>query len=56
MIIETSCNLYAPASMAWQATLDSYDGAPDAGPQYAGRCATEIEAITDLLEQMEDAE
>ncbi len=35
------------------ATLDSYDGAPDAGFQPIGWGATEAEAIADLKEQLE---
>jgi hypothetical protein len=40
----------------WRAVLDSYDGAPDAGPQYEGTGRTEEAAIRDLLEQLEDAD
>ena len=40
-------------SADWSAILDDYDGAPDAGPQYIGRGATEAEAIRDLVEQLE---
>jgi hypothetical protein len=38
----------------WRAVLDSYDGAPDAGPQYEGTGRTEEAAIRDLLEQLEE--
>jgi hypothetical protein len=37
------------------ATLDSYDGAPDAGFQPIGWGRTEAEAIADLGDQLEDA-
>ena len=38
----------------WQATLDDYDGAPDAGWQPIGHGATEAEAIADLQEQLDE--
>jgi hypothetical protein len=34
---------------------DTYDGAPDAGPQAVGYGATEAEAVADLMAQLEDA-
>lgn len=36
----------------WTATLDSYDGAPDAGHQPIGFGSTEQEAVSDLLEKI----
>lgn len=38
-------------SMAYAASFDDYDGAPDAGFQPVGYGATEAEAIADLEEQ-----
>lgn len=38
----------------WVATLDSYDGAPDAGSQYMGFGRTEEEAVADLVQQVLD--
>lgn len=38
----------------WSATLDDYDGAPDAGFQPIGHGATEEAAIADLREQIEE--
>jgi hypothetical protein len=40
----------------WCATLDDYDGAPDAGPQPIGYGATEEAAIADLKMQLEEDE
>ncbi len=42
--------------MAYCATFDGYDGAPDAGFQPIGYGATEAEAIADLEEQQADLE
>lgn len=39
-------------TMDWQATLEDYDGAPDAGPQPMGWGETEQAAILDLLESL----
>lgn len=36
------------------ASLDSYDGAPDGGPQLYGRGATMLEAIAELMERIEE--
>jgi hypothetical protein len=44
---------YAPASDRWCAYLDSYDGSPG---QFIGKGATEAEAISDLEQQMDDAD
>jgi hypothetical protein len=38
----------------WSATLDSYDGAPDAGLQPIGYGATEAAAIEDLRTQIDE--
>ena len=42
--------------MAYCATFDGYDGAPDAGFPHIGYGATEAEAIADLEEQQADLE
>ena len=42
--------------MAYCATFDGYDGAPDAGFQPIGYGAPEAEAIADLEEQQADLE
>lgn len=39
-------------TMDWQATLEDYDGAEDAGPQPMGWGETEFAAIADLLESL----
>jgi len=44
---------YAPASDRWCAYLDSYDGSPG---QFIGKGATEDEAISDLEQQLDDAD
>ena len=42
-----------PWRQLWEAIgADSYDGAPDAGPQAVGEGKTEEEAIADLKEQI----
>lgn len=41
-------------SFDWQATLDTYDGAPDAGYQPVGFGRTEQEAIDAILEDIEE--
>lgn len=43
-------------SMAYCATFESYDGAPDAGFQPMGYGATEAEAIADLEDQQAEYE
>ena len=43
-------------SMAYCATFDGYDGAPDAGFQPMGFGATEAEAIADLQERQAEHE
>ena len=56
--IHTEC-VYPPIPVRnydWQAHLDDYDGAPDAGPQYEGTGRTEEDAIKDLLDQLEEAD
>lgn len=40
----------------WVATLDDYDGAPDAGPQAVGYGPTEEVAVQRLLESIEELE
>ena len=35
---------------------DTYDGAPDAGPQIVGHGATEKEAVEDFMEQWNEKE
>lgn len=55
-IIETMY-VYPPIptdAFDWQATLDDFDGAPDAGWQPHGFGRTEDEAIEELLVNMED--
>ena len=42
--------------MDWSAVLDDYDGAPDAGFQPIGRGPTEVSAVADLLQQIEEHE
>ncbi len=44
---------YAPLSESWYAIdEDTYDGAPDAGPQCVGTGPTPEAAIVDLLEKL----
>jgi hypothetical protein len=44
---------YAPPSERWHAyDDDTYDGAPDAGPQVVGHGATEYAAIADFWRQV----
>jgi hypothetical protein len=44
---------YAPVDERWCAYEDSYDGSPG---QHIGKGATEDEAISDLEQQMDDAD
>lgn len=46
---------YAPRGERWHAIdHDTYDGAPDAGPQLMGHGSSEKSALLDLIEQMLD--
>jgi hypothetical protein len=48
---------YAPASEAWHAyDTNTYDGAPDAGPQIVGHGATAVEALADYRAQFDAAQ
>lgn len=48
---------YAPPSERWHAIdTDTYDGAPDAGPQIVGTGATAHEALADYWRNFIDAD